>query len=76
MASALRQFHATNYPAEHARLSRNGTVDTSIYFEGLAWEGLSNVDVEAWNKIPVFRKRALLNAADELVDQATKDCKE
>lgn len=76
IANSLRQFHALNYPQEHTRLSQGGAVDTTIYFEGLAWDGLRNANVAAWDLLPKQRQDALIAARNKLIQQATKKCKE
>ena len=73
MTSALKKFHRSALLDEYNFLHESENFNDSFY-ESLAWRGLQNQNVEAYNQLDKSKKEALNKLYEEFLPELTKNC--
>ena len=73
MASALKKFHRSALLDEYNFLHESENFNDSFY-ESLAWRGLQNQNVEAYNQLEKSKKEALNKLYEKFLPELTKNC--
>ncbi|MEA1784556.1 hypothetical protein U1E44_00490 [Arenibacter sp. GZD96] len=72
--TTLKEFHRTALASDYNFLSNGGRKSLDDFYEALAWKGIKEDGVIAWNTVPELRKSALEAALQESFFVATKTC--
>ena len=73
MASALKKFHRSALLDEYNFLHESENFNDSFY-ESLAWRGLQNQNVEAYNQLEKSKKEVLNKLYEKFLPELTKNC--
>jgi len=73
MTSALKKFHRSAFLDEYNFLHESENFNDSFY-ESLAWRGLQNQNVEAYNQLEKSKKEALNKLYEKFLPELTKNC--
>ena len=76
LKNALKSFHQNVMTQDYNYLSDNGQISLDDFYEGLAWRGLKNHNVQAWIDLPQSRKDELDEALQQYIFSTTANCPE
>lgn len=77
MKEALKSFHKKVMIKDYNYLTDNGTNPLpDSFYEGLAWQGLQNVNVKAYTSLDEEIKSELENSVNLYYHSTTKNCPE
>ncbi|MGO2359014.1 hypothetical protein, partial [Mesonia sp.] len=74
MKEALKSYHMTVMTGDYNYLSNNGQLDLDNFYEALAWQGLKNHNVEAWQNMPQNQKDEIDQAYQQYIFATTHNC--
>ena len=75
MSNALKCFHKNHLIGDYNYLTDNGAHPLpDSFYEAMAWQGLKNHDVAAYNNLPDSKKTELQNSLEANYHATTKNC--
>ena len=75
MRDALKSFHKNHLTGDYNYLTDNGAHPLpDSFYEAMAWQGLKNHDVAAYNNLPDSKKTELQNSLEANYHETTKNC--
>ena len=75
ISNALKSFHKNHLTGDYNYLTDNGAHPLpDSFYEALAWQGLKNHDVDAYNNLPDSKKTELQNSLEANYHETTKNC--
>ncbi len=74
IANTLKEFHKNVLVGDYNYLTNNGTISLDDFYQGLAWSGLRNHNVQAWIDLGAVEQQKLIDATQEYFHATTKTC--
>lgn len=74
LTQALADYHQNVLVGDYNYLSNNGEIDLTDFYEGLAWQGLKENNVQAYLDLPQERKDAIEAAINQYFHATTTNC--